>query len=342
MSNGPAQRRLPFSIGPYVGLLAVFLLFVVLINARGELDKFLSFSNLQLLLHEGTIPAIVALGMLLVIISGGIDLSVGSVVALVTVVTMQTYRALYTGPESIPTASLAAVAAGIAAGGLAGLVNGLVITQLRITPFVATLGMFGVARGLAVWLADRTLISFPAGGTPEWVKVLSRVHVPYILFNPGFWTLAILALVIALMLRLTVFGRYIYAVGSNEATARLCGVSVERVKLQVYILSGLLTGWAGVLTFCHGASGDPSAGEALELSVIAAVVIGGASLAGGRGTVVGAMTGVLILELLNNGVGLFNVPVEMRYILVGVIIVANTALANWNPGRWRLKSFADR
>src|SRR5262249_53692240 len=106
---------------------------------------------------------------------------------------------------------------------------------------------------------------------------------------------------------------------------------VDRVKLTVYTLSGLLTGWAGVLTFCHGSSGDPSAGETLELRVIAAVVIGGASLRGGPGTVPGALTGGPILELLNHGVSLFNVPVEMQYILMGVIIVANTALAQWRP-----------
>src|SRR5262249_33809195 len=149
--------------------------------------------------------------------------------------------------ESIPTASLVAVSAGIVSGGICGLVNGLVVTKLRITPFVATLGMFAAARGVAVWLANRTLISFPRGGTPEWANDLARVHVPYILFNPGFWSLVLLAIAVAVLLRRTVLGRYIYAVGSSEATARLCGVSVDRVKLAVYTLAGLLTGWAGVL-----------------------------------------------------------------------------------------------
>jgi ribose transport system permease protein len=286
----------------------------------------------QLLARDGTIPGLVALGMLLVIISGGIDLSVGSVVALVTVVTMQTYRALYRDESSIPLASTCGVLAGVAAGACCGLINGLVVTKLRITPFVATLGMFAVARGLAVWLAKRTLVAFPKGGSPHWADALARVHFvenSWLIFNPGFWTLVLAAFLVLIMLRLTVLGRYVYAVGSNEATARLCGVSVDRVKLAVYTISGILTGWAGILTFCQGSSGDPSAAETLELQVIAAVVIGGASLSGGRGGVFGAMTGVLILQILDNGVSLFNVPVEMRYILIGVIIVANTALAQW-------------
>ena len=132
-----------------------------------------------------------------------------------------------------------------------------------------------------------------------------------------------------MLLRATILGRYIYAIGSNEATARLCGISVERTKVWVYTLAGLLTGWAGVLLFAHGGSGDPSAAEGMELYVIAAVVIGGAALTGGVGTVTGTLLGVAILAVLGNGVSIFNVPIEVQYILTGVIIVANTALSGW-------------
>jgi ribose/xylose/arabinose/galactoside ABC-type transport system permease subunit len=149
------------------------------------------------------------------------------------------------------------------------------------------------------------------------------------LTNPGFLSLILLAILIAIVLWATRFGRHLYAVGSNEATARLCGVNVTRTKLIAYTLAGLLTGWAGVLLFAHGDSGNPSAGEGLELTVIAAVVIGGASLTGGKGTVLGALIGVLILGLLANGVSLFNVPVEVRYILEGAIIILNAALSRW-------------
>ena len=233
MNGSTTRRSVPLPSGPYLGLLAVVLLFVALISARGELGSFLRIRNLQALVNEATIPAIVALGMLLIIVSGGIDLSVGSVVALVTVVTMQTYRHLLTSTDSVPIASLVAVAAGVTSGGLCGFTNGMVVTRLGIPPFVATLGMFGVARGVAVWLSGRTLVSFPVGATPNWVGNLSEVHVKLIVFNPGFWSLVLLAILTAAMLRLTVLGRHVYAVGSNEATARLCGIAVDRTKVII-------------------------------------------------------------------------------------------------------------
>jgi ribose transport system permease protein len=306
-------------------------LFIVLIgtHSREDLGSFLSLRNAQIIAQEATIPAVVALGALLVIVSGGIDLSVGSIVALVSVVTMQVYRYLYKGPESITLASIVAVTSGVLSGGLCGLMNGLVITRLRLPPFVATLGMFSVARGLAIMIARRQLIAFQGDSRPIWVDALDQVHPESTVFNPGFWGFIGLAVLTAVLLRRTVFGRYIYAVGSSEPTAKLCGVPVARVKVAVYALAGLLAGVGGILLFAHGGAGDPSGAETLELRVIAAVVIGGASLTGGRGTVMGTVLGLLTLEVLSNGVTSFNVPIEAQYILIGVIIVANTALSQW-------------
>jgi ribose transport system permease protein len=325
-------RRLPALSGPLLGLMIVLGLFVVLIGLKGgtsELVKFASLRNLQVLVQEGTVRGVVALGMLLIIVSGGIDLSVGSVVALVTVVTMQIYSLQFHHSHSQALATLLAVPAGIAVGGVCGLVNGLVITRLRVTPFVATLGMYGMARGLAYWVSGRTQLAFPRNGRPHWVDALAVVHPSGTLFNPGFWSLVALAVAVAVLLRYTVLGRYCYAIGSNEAAARLCGVAVERYKVAIYTVAGLLTGWAGILFFARGGAGDPSGGKELELDVIAAVVIGGASLTGGQGTVPGALLGVLILEVLRNGVNTFEVPVEVQYILMGAIIIANTALSQW-------------
>ena len=321
----PTERRLPLPSGPVLGLIGVLTLFVLLIGIKGELGAFLSVGNARVLVHEGTIPAVIALGMLLVVISGGIDLSVGAVVALVTVVSMRLYISLLGATGSVPLASLTAVVCGILTGGLSGLLNGLLITRLRLPPFVVTLAMLSIARGSAIWLAERQAIAFPVGARPEWVEILGKSK----LYNPGFISLIVLAALTAVLLRATVFGRHLYAVGSNESTARLCGVNVARTKVLTYTLAGLLTGWAGVLMFAHGDSGNPTAGEGLELSVIAAVVIGGASLTGGRGTVAGALIGVLILGLLRNGVSLFKVPVEIQYVLIGVIILANAALSQW-------------
>jgi ribose/xylose/arabinose/galactoside ABC-type transport system permease subunit len=191
--------------------------------------------------------------------------------------------------------------------------------------------MLGIARGLAVWLAERKLLAFP-GPTPHWVDALANAKGTFF-FSPGFWSLLVLAVGVAVLLHAMVLGRYTYAIGSNEATARLCGVPIERSKVAIYTLAGLLTGWAGIISFAHGGSGDPSAGVGLELDVIAAVVIGGASLTGGRGTVLGTLLGVLILQILGNGVSTFNVPVEVQYILIGVIIIVNTALSGWQQRR---------
>jgi ribose transport system permease protein len=340
-------RVLPLFSGPMLGLAVVLGVFIVLIGFRGGLLTFLGLDNFRVLVHENTIIAIAALGMLLVIITGGIDLSVGSVVALVTVVTMWVFRFVYAGPDAVPLlsgptsasgwhgtqsvllASIAGVLAGIAVGGLCGACNGLVVTLLRLPPFVATLGMLSVARGLAFLLSERKPMSFPSGSRPDWVAALAQTDSPYFVFSPGFYLLIGLALLVAGMLRFTVLGRYCYAIGSNEATARLCGVAIRRNKVVIYTLAGLLTGVAGVLSFAHVGSGDPSGSVGLELAVIAAVVIGGARLSGGQGTVTGTLLGVLILGILENGVTAFDVPVEVKYILIGAIIIANTALSQW-------------
>jgi ribose transport system permease protein len=339
--------------GPALGLFAVLTLFIVLLAWRGELGRFVRLENLQVLFHKNSVILAAALGTLLVIISGGIDLSIGSVVALVTVVSMQVFRMVHDGPEyafpesvtsmlerrgllwkgteSTLAASLAAVVAGLGVGGLCGLVNGLVITRLRLAPFVATLGMMSIARGLAVWLAGRTRISF-RGALPEWVRAVGRAKSDYV-FDPGVWSVLVLAMAAVVLLRYTVFGRYCYAIGSNEATARLCGVAVDRQKIAIYTLAGLLTGWAGLLVFAHDSSGDPNSSVGLELDVIAAVVIGGAALSGGQGTVGGTLLGVLILGILENGVSFFDVPVEVKYILIGAVVIVNTALSGWQRSR---------
>jgi ribose transport system permease protein len=325
-------RSLSTLTSPLLGLLVVLGVFVTLFSLRGELDRFIRLDNAQVLVHGHTYVAVAALGMLLIIIGGGIDLSTGSVVALVTVTTMQTYRLLFARSGSTALASLGAVPAGVMIGGLCGLVNGLVVTRLKVTPFVATLGMLSVARGAALWLAERQTLNFPVGGRPGWVDALAKVASPYLVFEPGFWIMLALAAAVGILLHWTVLGRYCYAIGSNEATTRLCGVRVERCKVTFYTLGGLLAGVAGLLLFAR-VGGDPNGAKELELRVIAAVVIGGASLAGGQGTVLGTLLGVLILAILENGVDNFNVAIEIKLVLIGAIIVANTALAQWQRRR---------
>jgi ribose transport system permease protein len=327
-----AWSPLRFLTGPVLGLVAVLIVFSILLGVKDDPDalrNFVSLSNLRVLVINNTYLAVLALGMLLVMISGGIDLSIGSVIALVTVTTMYAFQRAYAWNNSIMVANIAAIVAGLATGAACGLINGLIITRLRVAPFVTTLGMLSVARGLALWIAESRPMPFPKGIRPGWVIALADTYPPYGFFNPGFWTLVILALLVALILHMTILGRYCYAIGSNEATARLCGVNIHRNKVIIYTLAGLLNGWAGILLFTQVGSGDPNGAVGTELNVIAAVVIGGASLAGGVGTVSGTLIGVLILGILANGVLQFRVPVQMQYILIGVIIIANTALSRW-------------
>jgi ribose/xylose/arabinose/galactoside ABC-type transport system permease subunit len=312
--------------GPLAGLLALLGTFLVLLWWQGKLGLFLAPSNLKSLLHDNSIPAVAALGMLLVILTGGIDLSTGSVAALSSVVAIQVYRGTLSAP--------ACVAAGLLAGAACGLANGVMITRLGVAPFIATLGMLSMARGLAIAFAFRTRVPFD-DVTPGWVEALGAVHHPWLYFSPGVWSVAALGLVTLGLLRLTVLGRHSRAVGSSEATARLCGVHVDRVKISVYTLAGLFSGWAGILLFAIGNGGDPNGGARLELDAIAAVVIGGASLSGGKGSVSGTLLGALTLGVVANVLVFFSVPVEAKYLLVGAIIVLNTALSNWQSRRAR-------
>jgi ribose/xylose/arabinose/galactoside ABC-type transport system permease subunit len=356
----------------------VVAVFVALTASRGTLGRFLNVDALHVMVHGNTIVAVAALGMMMIIVSGGIDLSVGSVVALVTVVTMSVYCVVLAGPRSLPLldpwargvgwawagtgsmelASVAAVAAGMLTAVLCGLTNGVIITAFRLPPFVATLGMMTIARGLAFALADKKVVSFPEGGRPGWVDVLERsipnprgvvawlnmeqwapawltdavtVVVRYAGFYPGFWLLLVLAAGVAVLMHRTVLGRWAYAVGSNEATARLCGIPVGLTRVTVYVLAGALTGVAGLLSFAHLGIGDPNGNVGLELSVIAVVVIGGARLMGGQGTVSGTLVGVLILGVLGSGVSACEVSADVQKILIGVIIISMMVLGQLRP-----------
>jgi ribose transport system permease protein len=325
--------------GPYLGLILVISLFSFLTWRRGDLELFLSLDNLKLVTVHAAIPAAVALGMTMIMISGGIDLSVGYVVSLVTVTAMLAFRWSYGQTASVGLASACAVGTGMATGAVAGFCNGLLITRLQIVPFVATLGMMGVARGVAQLLAKGTPVYFPETLThpPEWVPWLRAIQPQpiWLGIGPSPWSVLLLALVVAILLRYTVLGRYCYALGSNEATARLCGINVNRTKIVLYTLAGLLTGWAGILQFARSGQGLHDVQAGLELDVIAAVVIGGGSLTGGEGTVTGTLVGALMIEVLSNGCGKLQLPVEIRFIIIGAIIVGVSAVNTWRHRRLR-------
>lgn len=299
-------------LAPLLGLFLVYSLFV----AIGP-DSFSSARNLETIARQTAITGTAALGMTLVIIAGGIDLSVGSIIALSTVVI-----ALFLKNGAPP---LVAALGGIAAGGLCGLLNGLVITRLKVVPFIVTLGTLLIVRGAAKGFADEQKIDAPL----SWLNDLLAALGPderWMLVPAGVWILLILAAVVAGLLRFTRLGRHTIAIGSNEQTARLCGVAVNRVKVIVYTLCASFAGLAGLMQYSRLTVGDPTVAVGAELDVIAAVVIGGGSLSGGEGSVLGSLVGALIMTVIRSGCSQMGLPNWVQEIVTGSIIVLAVAL----------------
>jgi ribose transport system permease protein len=230
-----------------------------------------------------------------------------------------------------------ALAMALAAGMTAGLLNGLLISSLRVIPFIVTLGTMTIYLGLGNLLAG----SIPIRPSTQYQvpDALTEIikNTPdafYLGFPYGVWLALLLALLLAVVLRWSVFGRYVFALGSNEATARLCGVNVAAYKVAVYTLAGLFVGVAGVYQFSRLQAGDPQSGLGMELRIIAAVVIGGGSLSGGRGTVLGTLTGAAIMAVIASGCTQLEVPNPVQNIILGAIIVAAVTVDQFRQRRW--------
>jgi ribose transport system permease protein len=308
------RRQILDSAGPLLGLIFVAVIFGFLVG-----PQFFRGANLELVARQTAIVATAALGMTMVIVAGGIDLSVGSVVALTTVVMALVLRT-GSGP-------LTAAAIGISAGAICGLVSGFLITRLRVVPFIVTLGMMILVRGTAKGLASERRIEAPI----TWLNDLLRTLEPGrgFLLPSGLWLVILLAILVAVTLEYTRFGRHLFAIGSNERTARLSGVAIERTKVAVYAMCAALAGVAGVLQFSRLQVGDPTVADGLELNVIAAVIIGGGSLAGGRGTVPGTLLGAATMALIQTGCAQRGLPNWVQQIVTGAIIVLAVALDRW-------------
>lgn len=312
-------------LGPLIGLVFVMALFSIMAPV-----SFPTLSNFELILRQTAVVGTAALGMTLIIIAGGIDLSVGSAIALVTVciglLLPHKIQDLATGKEIITAGTLPVLAAlgGILVGPLCGAITGTLVTRLNLLPFVITLGMFGALRGTAKGLASNTMV-YPVD---TWLNGLLRpIREDCLwLLTPGAWMMIVLAIVVAAMLRYTRFGRHIFAIGSNEQTTRLCGINIERTKLGIYMLASLFFGLAGLLQFSYLTMGDPTTALGMELDIIAAVVIGGASLSGGQGSVLGTLIGALIMSMVANGCTRMGWPNWVQEIVTGCIIILAVTL----------------
>ena len=294
----------------WILLVAVLLAFVLSFLS----PFFMTVGNLTNLSKQVSIVAILAAGQAVVIISGGIDLSVGSVLALSAVVIGALIQ--------VDVDPFVATLAGLAVGTLAGLVNGIVITRGKIPPFIATLGMLGIARGLALVITK---------------GVSYQVLVPFFLYigNAKFlglpiplYFVVVTYLVVTVMLHTSVFGRHVYAIGGDERVARLEGIPVDRQKIKIYMLSGFLAALAAVVMTGRLAATPPSVAQGIELQAIAAVIIGGVSFVGGRGIVLTALIGALIMAMITNGLNILGISSIYQQVLIGVVIIVAVWLDN--------------
>jgi ribose/xylose/arabinose/galactoside ABC-type transport system permease subunit len=289
------------------GIVIAFALLIVVLSALSE--SFLTVSNLLNIARQVSINAVIAAGMTFVILTGGIDLSVGSVLAIA--------GAVMAGLLSGGRPPLVCIGAGLAVGALLGLLNGSVVTRGRVQPFIATLAMLTIARGMTLVYTDGR----PITGLPDefvWLGAgeLFRFPVPVIL-------MALVFVASYVILTQTVLGRYVYAIGGNEEAARLSGVNVGAYKTLAYVISGLLAAVSAVILTARLNSAQPTAGGGFELDAIAAVVLGGTTLAGGEGTIGGTLLGAFIIGVLNNGLNLLNVnPFYQQVVKGGVILLA--------------------
>lgn len=304
-------------------LSALLTLLLLIVGFSLASQAFFSVNNALTILLQTSVIGLLGIGMTMVIITGGIDLSVGSVLALSGVATAMSIKA------GLPVAP--AMLFGVIVGACCGAINGLVVTRLRIPPFVATLGMMLMARGLALQLTGAAPISqlgeaFGLLGNGALFRVVEMQAngFPKMVF-PGIPYPAILLLLVAIaaayLLRRRQIGRHIYATGSNEEAARLSGVRVDQTKLYAYMMSGALAGLAGNVLMSRLVTAQPSEGVMYELDAIAAAVIGGASLSGGVGTVSGTMIGAFIIGILRNGLNMAGVSAFIQQIIIGAVVI---------------------
>jgi ribose transport system permease protein len=311
---GPRKKGRLGRFAGLFGLAAVLLLSIVFSPVRGGRPVFLDIGNLTDILRQVAEKGILAVGMTAVIISGGIDLSVGSVLALAATLTAWCFMKAGLGLG----ASILVV---LGVGALCGAINGFVVARWRLQPFIATLATMSAARGVARYVSGGMAIplGFGEGAAPESLRRLAGPLLPYVPAPAVLFLLTVLGMF--LFLSRTSGGRYLYAIGDNEAAARLSGIRVAWHKAGVYVLASVLAALAGIVHCAQLEQGNPNDGVAYELDAIAAVVIGGTSLSGGVGSVGGTLVGVLIIGVINNIMGLNNVDANLQLILKGVIIL---------------------
>jgi rhamnose transport system permease protein len=310
--------RVPYLIGHEIVLAAILLISLVVLAT--QTDRFLTTGNL---LNQGRLMAevgLVALPMTFIIITAGIDLSVGSIMGLCAIVLGVTWQNLGLPLEL-------AIVVTLAIGTLAGAVNGWFITRIGVPPLIMTLATLALYRGLAEGISQARSVR----GYPEWFFQLGQGE--FLGVPTQLWLLVAAILVAAIVLARTTFGRSLYAIGHNELAARFSGIPVDRYKLAIYTLSGLMAGLAGYIFVSRVSTTRSDMGTGLELDVIAAVVLGGTSIFGGTGSILGTVLGVILIQLLKNGLALTGVKGDATIVVIGAVLILSILITNWLRGR---------
>jgi len=309
--------------GPFLALACVTAIFALADALQADGGAFLSLRSLRVILVQASTVAVAALGMTVIIAAGGIDLAAGTALSLSATVLAACLQA------GAPAG--AGVAASVLTGLVCGLINGLLVSGLGLLPFIATLGTMTAFLGTAKILAGETAVRPRPESVPDWLDglVSTRAEAQWLGLAPGVWLAVALALLLALVLRRSVFGRHVFALGSNERAARLCGVQVRLVKTLVYTIGGLFAGIAGVYQFSRLAVGNPTSGVGMELRVIAAVVVGGGSLSGGQGSVLGTLVGAMLMSVISSGCNAIHISNPVQDLVLGGVIVAAVLIDVW-------------
>ncbi len=312
MTGQRAQRNKKTSESVFLSKYGIYLVFGLMIVILSFItDSFFTVNNALNVLRQVSIFGMLAVGMTFVIITGGIDLSIGSTLAFAGIV-----ATMIAHPDPYYPV-IVIVLLGIAAGGVIGLLNGLVIAFSNVTPFIVTLGMMTIARGATLTVSTgRPNINLSENFQHIGQGTLFGIPIP-IFFLITICTIGFL------ILHKTKIGRYVYAIGGNEMAAKVSGVNMAAIKIFVYTFMGIICGLSGVLLASRTNAGAPNAGSGYELYAIAAVVIGGTRLSGGRGTIIGSIVGTLILGILSNGLDILNVSSYIQQILTGMIIIGS-------------------
>lgn len=339
-------------LGPLLALLFIVGLFTLADNAWGE-GFFLSARNMRVIMSSAALIAVPAFGMTIIIIAAGIDLSAGTALTLCgTVLALLLKNSdLGAADPGFATNMTLALLAMISTGCLCGFVNGVLISATKVVPFIVTLGTMTIFLGVGQIIASESTVYAPKENIPRWLKYLcytgsnaENYLIPGLPIPTSVIIALVLGVAVGLLMRYTVFGRNVFAIGSSESTARLCGIHVPGTIVAVYTLAGFFVAIGGLLYFADVKNGNPSDGTGKELEVIAAVVLGGGSLSGGRGSIFGTIVGALIITVIRSGCSQLSIPNTYTHIIIGGIIIVAVVVDQLRHGspQWFFRLLPNR